>query len=79
MNEKNVWSRPPRFALKEIRQKEAKRRAEAHAKLSTREKLKALDDLLGEGLGAKKERAKLGARLAKEEQGKAAKSETKSE
>jgi len=75
MNEKNIWSRPPRFALKEIRQREHAERAKARAKLTMAQKLKALDDLLGVGQGAKRERAKLEARLAKKGQPRETKSE----
>jgi len=74
---KESWSRPPRYVLKKIRREQAAERAAARASLSTQEKIDALDKLLGEGVGAKKERAKLQARLAEEQATKAVKSEKK--
>lgn len=71
---KESWSRPPRHVLKKIRQEEAAERAAARALLSTQEKIDALDKLLGKDVGAKKERAKLQARLAEEQVTKAVKS-----
>jgi hypothetical protein len=46
-------------AHKVDRQREALLRNEAWAKLSTTEKLAALDKRLGKGVGAKRQRAKL--------------------
>ena len=67
-----VWSRPNRHVLREMRRKEHKERAAARSKLTTKQKLEALDRLLGKGVGAKKERAKLEARLAEEQSAKKA-------
>jgi hypothetical protein len=74
---KESWSRPPRHVLKKMRQEEAAERAAARALLSTQEKIDALDKLLGKNVGAKRERAKLQARLAEEQAIKAIKSEKK--
>lgn len=74
---KETWNRPPRHVLKKMRQEEAAERAAARALLSTQEKIDALDNLLGKGVGAKKERAKLQARLAEEQATKAVKAEKK--
>ena len=48
-----------RAALKQKRQDDAKARAEEYAKLSDVTKLGDLDNALGKGVGAAKERAKL--------------------
>ena len=49
--------------FRSIRQKEATERNQAWAALSVREQLAALDRRLGKGLGAKKQRGALSARL----------------
>jgi hypothetical protein len=51
-------------AAKELRRKDALKRAEARVGLSDQDKLSALDKNLGVGVGAKRERAKLLARIA---------------
>lgn len=51
--------RGPRADLAKIRREEAASRQEAYNKLSAKEKLEKLDEKLGVGVGAKKQRAKL--------------------
>ena len=50
-----------RHDRKADRQAEAKERQEAYNKLTPKQKLDKLDKKLGEGVGAKKQRAKLNA------------------
>lgn len=49
----------PRPDLRALRQKEAQERQSERDKLSPKEQLKKLDQMLGAGQGAKKERARL--------------------
>ena len=77
MNTTEVWQRPHRKdRLKFIREESEKRKA-AWDKLSTREKLKSLDDRLGKGVGATKQRKKLLQKLKEEKQTKALEKEAK--
>ena len=59
-------SNAPRKDMKELRIKEAAERQKVWDALSIKEKIAALDDLLGAGLGAKKQRARYAAILAEE-------------
>ena len=52
--------------LKKVKVDEAAARAAEWAKLTTAQKIRSLDDRLGKGEGAVKQRAKLAALLAKE-------------
>ena len=47
----------------EMRKKEAKQRQEAYDKLTPKEKIARLDQKLGKGVGATKQRARLKAQL----------------
>ncbi len=60
-------SRKNSHERREQRRTEAQERAEAVSKLSPTARLARLDQALGEGLGAKKERARLTALLEKKE------------
>ena len=63
---KEVWNRPPLQQLKELQQKAGEKRMEAWNKLSTMEKIAALDERLGPNVGAKKQRARLKSQLEAE-------------
>ena len=58
----------PRPDNRKHKQEEAKERAEAWQKLSLVQQLKRLDEIFGEGKGAKKQRAKIEARINRPKQ-----------
>ncbi len=71
MNEKKqVWHKPPRHEYKKILRKEAEERKAAWDAYTPEQQLRMLDERLGEGVGAKKQRAKLLAKIEEAEKSK---------